>query len=337
VLDRRLGGVDSERIHGCLKFFLTTRVGVLRARAGESKVSFWVRQNEAFCTAVARLDWGSADTVYAFNGAALEIFQRASARGIRCILDQTAAPWRFNTRILLTEQTRWPGWETSPIDIDPDDHMTAREESEWKLADRIICGSPFVVDAIRAVGGPVEKCQLVPYPLPDPPAPRPAKVVSHDAPIRVLFVGTLQLRKGIQYLYDVAARLNGHDFEFRAVGPSNLTPQAESWVRSHIDWRGRVGINDVWTHYHWADVFLLPTLSEGSANVCWEAATAGTQVITTAAAGSVAPHTTIVPLEPHAIVTQLQGRARARRQHTEVAFPPRSVAEYGVDLVCSMS
>jgi glycosyltransferase involved in cell wall biosynthesis len=39
--------------------------------------------------------------------------------------------------------------------------------------------------------------------------------------------------------------------------------------------------------YRWADVFLLPSLSEGSANVCFEALAAGLPVITTPNAGSV--------------------------------------------------
>jgi len=39
--------------------------------------------------------------------------------------------------------------------------------------------------------------------------------------------------------------------------------------------------------YRWADIFLLPSLSEGSANVCFEALAAGLPVITTPNAGSV--------------------------------------------------
>ena len=150
-------------------FFLSTRLGALRARPGEPKASFWVRQNEAFGRAVARLDWGNADTAYAFNGAALEMFQRARAHGVRCVLDQTAAPWRYNTQLLGLEQARWPGWEDCPADMDAGGHMMAREEAEWELADQIVCGSPFVAEAIRSVGGPSGKCRVVPYPIPDVP------------------------------------------------------------------------------------------------------------------------------------------------------------------------
>ena len=40
-------------------------------------------------------------------------------------------------------------------------------------------------------------------------------------------------------------------------------------------------------HYAWADVFLLPSICEGSATVCYEALAAGLPVVTTPNSGSV--------------------------------------------------
>jgi len=336
VLDRRLDGVAAECIRGCATFFLATQLRA-RARAAESKVSLWVRQNEAFGKAVVRVDWGSADTVYAFNGAALEIFERARRHGLRCVLDQTAAPWRYNTQLLSREQVRWPGWEDRPADMDPGGQMMAREEAEWALADHIVCGSPFVIEAIRSVGGPAEKCRLVPYPVPDHAPLIQRKEIARGRRLRVLFVGTLQLRKGIQYVWDTVRRLGKDHVECRAVGPSELTADAEGTVGSCIDWQGPVGRHDVWSHYAWADVFFLPTLSEGSANVCWEAAASGTPVVTTSAAGVVDAGATIVPLESDAMAAELLMRAREPRHTSDFVARRRSLAEYGADLVGSLS
>jgi glycosyltransferase involved in cell wall biosynthesis len=340
ALNRRVDGVPSELIQGSLSFFLSTRLGTLRARPGEPKATFWVRQNEAFGRSVAKLDWGRADTVYAFNGAALEVFAAARRRGLRCILDQTAAPWRYNSGLLRREQAQWPGWEECPADVDPTGLMIAREEKEWELADQIVCGSPFVLDAMRQVGGPSGKCRVIPYPTPTVPASGCRQRTSGNQPLKVLFVGTLQLRKGIQYLWDAAGRLPSDRFEFRAIGPSLLTRDAEHRVLARMNWRGPVGRDRVWEHYRWADVFILPTLSEGSANVCLEAAAAGLPVITSAAAGitdSTVPNVVVDRVSSETIAARLSVRAglSTPAEHDDPRLERRSLADYGRELAMS--
>jgi len=68
--------------------------------------------------------------------------------------------------------------------------------------------------------------------------------------------------------------------------------------------------------YAWADVFLLPTLCEGSATVCYEALAAGLPVITTPNAGSVVRDGLdgfVVPIrDPEAIAEKLEILARDR-------------------------
>lgn len=294
-------------------------------------------QNRAFGRAVARRNWRGADCVYAFNGAALEIFEEAQRRGVRCVLDQTAAPWRFNTLLLGSEREKWPGWEDSPADIDTAGEMIAREEAEWALADRIVCGSSFVVDAIRQVGGPTEKCVVVPYPIPSAEGMQGRPGRPFSGPIRVLFAGTLQLRKGIQYVWDAARRLAGRGFEFRVIGPSHLSSRAEALVKEQVDWPGRVASSDVWQHYAWADVFLLPTLSEGSANVCWEALASGIPVVATAAAGLDSHRAQAVGANTDEIVRALVKFSSAQDPGVRIPVSPRSVARYGEDLLAALS
>src|SRR5262245_42200438 len=56
-------------------------------RKGEALTDHWARRNGAFCREVVRRGFLGADTVYAFNGAALEIFAAARAGGIATVLD----------------------------------------------------------------------------------------------------------------------------------------------------------------------------------------------------------------------------------------------------------
>jgi glycosyltransferase involved in cell wall biosynthesis len=106
----------------------------------------------------------------------------------------------------------------------------------------------------------------------------------------VLFVGTLQLRKGVQYLLDAARLLKGERIHIRLVGPSQLSREAMRTLSTEVEVTGPLPRSEIARQYAWADVLVLPTLSEGSANVCHEAMAAGVPVITTANAGSAVRH-----------------------------------------------
>jgi glycosyltransferase involved in cell wall biosynthesis len=100
-------------------------------------------------------------------------------------------------------------------------------------------------------------------------------------------------------------------------------------------------------HYAWADVFLLPSICEGSATVCYEALAAGLPVITTENAGSVVrDHTEgfIVPIrDASAIVERLETlhRDRALVESMSRAALERSrdftVKKYGERLLAALA
>lgn len=287
LLARRIIGIPPERISQFPVFALT---GFRGPRKGELKTDFWARRNAEFGRLVVRGGFGEADTVFAYNGAALEVFEAARRQGLRTILDQTAAPWRWNARLLREETQLWPGWEDMPAEIDVSGRLSEREEAEWKISDLILCGSDFAAAAVGQVGGPIERCAVIPYPasaIPFELVSKKAGAGRHGGPLRVLFVGTLQLRKGVQYLYDAKRRLRGRDIAIRLVGPSQFSQLAMRELDRDLEIVGSVPRSAMAKHFDWADVFVLPTLSEGAANVCYEAMAAGLPVITTPNAGSI--------------------------------------------------
>jgi glycosyltransferase involved in cell wall biosynthesis len=335
VMGRKATGIDSGRITGHFAFVL--RNLLLQSVSGKNVPASdrWVKQNRLFCGGISSRTWNNADTVYAYNGAALEIFERAKNAGKRCVLDQTAAPWRWNTELLKRERDIWPDWEPMPSDLDVRGTMIAREEREWELADRIICGSQFVVDRISEVNGPREKCRVVLYPVTNRNRPIESRI-ERDEACTVLFVGTLQLRKGVQYLYEAVQRLPRERFRFRMVGPNLLTEQATRNMRSlGMEVTGSVPRDAVEDEYARADIFVLPTLSEGSANVCHEAIAAGLPVITTHAAGLVShPQVSIVPeMDSLALADAIQAAALRESSPVPQSHFARSIREYGLDLI----
>jgi glycosyltransferase involved in cell wall biosynthesis len=80
-------------------------------------------------------------------------------------------------------------------------------------------------------------------------------------PLRVLFLGQVNLRKGAVEILDAADRLRGQPVEFWFVGPVQLDRRL---VRAaNVRWFGSVPRGRVGDFYRDADVFLFPTHSDG--------------------------------------------------------------------------
>lgn len=229
---------------------------------------------------------GAADTVYAYNGAALELFQHAKRAGLRCVLDQTQGARRELRRLMLAEHTRWPGWQSSMYAPGEEDERTLREEAEWSLADSILCPSEFVRESIAAVGGPVEKCVLLPYGTDQARfPPRQVRRPPEGRPLRVLFAGDVGLRKGVPYLLEALRLLGPQVVEGRLVGQVVLDTAKLERYRDVATFVGAVPRTEMADHYVWADVFVFPSICEGSAQVLFEALASCLPVICTSSSG----------------------------------------------------
>jgi glycosyltransferase involved in cell wall biosynthesis len=308
LLTRTVSLVPRKKIQ-CFPLFSLRRI--LSRNDGDSTADSyrtWLEANRRFNLHVVRAGFGTGDTVYVFNGAGLEILERAKQLGLQTVVDQTDAPVAVEESLLSRERAEWPAWEHGTVNRDDWSLMADREKAEWALADTIVCGSSYVKDGIEASGGPVRRCQVVPYGFDGAsPTTRPGSKPSGQ-PLRVLFLGTLCLRKGIQYFWQTARTLRGGPFQFRAVGPAPLTEQAIQQMRFDLEWLGTVPRPEVKRHYQWADVLVLPSISEGSANVCYEALAHGLPVVTTDNAGSIVRdgvEGSIVPIRDSGAIAQV--------------------------------
>ena len=222
--------------------------------------------------------------VYTFNNAGLEILQAAKKQGLITVMDQTIAPKQLQHHLMLEEQELHPDWEEPiPYDKYRSEHIE-REKQEWEQANLILCGSEFVRDGIKKCGGPVERCAIVPYGVDTRFQPSLKK--PHQEPLRILTVGSVELRKGTPYVLEAAKRLKGKA-TFRLVGPIHVSASAISALREHLELVGQVPRSQIKAHYDWADVFLLPSICEGSAAATYEALASGLPVITTPNSGSI--------------------------------------------------
>lgn len=284
LLNRVPQGVAPDRIRACSRLGLSYARDFANTRTEAERVQLFLKVGRRFGRWAVAQNWGGAAGVFVYNTAGEEILAEARRRGLRAVVEQTIAPFAFERRLMLAERGRFPRWEPAAVGGPLLDEYAERERREWALADVVLCGSPFVRDAIASEGGPAEKCVVVPYGVGAGYA-APERPV-HGGPLRVLTVGAVGLRKGTPYAVDAARALRGRAM-FRWVGPFKMAPEARTELGSDVEFTGGVPRSEVIAHYAWADVFLLPSLCEGSATATYEALTAGLPVVCTPNTGSV--------------------------------------------------
>lgn len=164
--------------------------------------------------------------------------------------------------------------------------------AEYDLADFLIVPSSFVAESLVCSGIPSHKIILLPYGVSlryfsseDTRQKRDKRL------FRILFVGQVIPLKGIHHLMQAFARLRLPQSELVIVGQGDAGYQTllKRLVAPHASVRftGQLTQAELKTYYQNSDVFVLPTLSEGSALVVYEAMAAGLPVVTTPNAGSV--------------------------------------------------
>lgn len=250
-----------------------------RTKTQETRTALWAGRH--FSDLVIRHGFGHAAGFYGFSGECLEQLQAARERGMWTAVEQIIAPRTIVDELLGDEYQRFPHWETPEMDAFADEYAR-REREEWANADLIVCGSDYVREGVIACGGDADRCVVVPYGVDQRfavPGRRP-----HAGRLRVLTIGAVGLRKGSPYVAAAAERLKG-SAEFRVIGV--CSGEARAAFGEAADLIGAVPRSDIVSHYGWADVFLLPSICEGSATVVYEALMAGLPVITTRNTGTV--------------------------------------------------
>jgi glycosyltransferase involved in cell wall biosynthesis len=242
-----------------------------------------LRWSRALGFAMVRRGLGKATHLYSTLGECGPLLAESKRRGLSVVTEIYIL--LSTERILKHENDCFPDWEPQPIDA-------AAIRREFPGEDELVARTDFAVcpsDAVRGdleqnFGFPAGRSAVVPYGLNESWFGGPARPVAG----RLLFVGTACLRKGIHYFAMAAAHLRarGRAYEFRVAG--DVTSQtANHPYAKQLNFLGRIPRDQLRQEYATADVFVLPSLAEGSAEAAYEALAAGLPVITTTASGSV--------------------------------------------------
>jgi glycosyltransferase involved in cell wall biosynthesis len=228
----------------------------------------------------------SVDAFFAFDTGCLECLRLVVAAGAVALVDQID-PARVEYDIVRDEAAKWPGWELVPLN--PPDAYFDRLAAEWDAASGVVVNSRWAADALVRQGVAREKLHVVPLAYESRAVGASPRNPS-GRPLVVLWLGNVILRKGIQYLIEAARQLTDRAIRFVVAGPVGITPHAVATAPANVEFRGRVTRDRATREYLAADVFVLPTLSDGFALTQLEAMAHGLPVIATSNCGAVVDH-----------------------------------------------
>jgi glycosyltransferase involved in cell wall biosynthesis len=242
-------------------------------------------RNERFDARIARLlEQERPGAVLGYDSAALRTFEHARRLGISCLLEQTIGHLRTAAVLYREEAELHPDFADS-LPPAPPAWLLERCTREALEADCVLAPSEYVRSTLGAIGVSEERITLLPYGA-DTERFTPA-AARNDKIFRILFVGQLSQRKGIKYLLEAFRLLRLPDAELVFVGHLVGSGQGLRAYQEHIRYIPYVPQTELPQWYVQADLFVYPSLHEGSALAIYEALAAGLPVITTPNSGSV--------------------------------------------------
>ena len=254
-------------------------------RHSDAAVAFraQLRFSGALGRAMAGAGYGSATHIYSMLGECAPFLIEGSRRGLK-VVSEVYIPLSTE-RLLAQERRDFPDWEPDVPDFAAIRRQALQEDVLLTRSDHFICPSPAVQDDLVAnFGISRDRTSLVPYGV----HRDWLSVEARPERGRILFVGEPNLRKGIHYFGMAVERLiaSGYRYQFLVAGEVTRRVAQQPLCRNLV-FLGRVPRERIHEEFAAADVFVLPSLAEGSAEATYEALAAGVPVVTTPAAGSV--------------------------------------------------
>jgi hypothetical protein len=286
LVNRRCAGFDATAAVEIPGPLLCEKLRLLGQR--QNGASLWPQSALTFDRAVARrLDRCASRLFVGVETCAAHSFARAKALGRTTVLDYPGIGAEF-----LDEMARQAADDLGLPPPPPSDSpaMRARKQRELELADHILVCSEFQRRLLLERGVPAERLSVVPL-WADPSLwyPPPQGSPRNGGPLRVLFAGSITLRKGVPYLLRAVERC-GTNCRLTLAGAPDphlkpallactgpvrlLPPQTKSALRDLY-----------WQH----DVLVLPSLGDSFGFVAMEAMACGLPVIVTENCGVPVP------------------------------------------------
>ena len=212
-------------------------------------------------------------------------------RGIPSILSMVHGDVREEKAVLEREAAESPDFFSiylgdGRLDLEALDWLHERRLRDLERADVILVPSDHIAETLARHGTPGERIHVIPYAA-DTRRFAPLADKRHGASCTFLFAGGITQRKGIKYLLEAWRQVRRPGWKLQLLGalPSDPGPLVD--YLGEVEHLGRMAHSEMPAKMAAADVFVFPSLFEGSAVVTYEALACGLPCLVTPESGSV--------------------------------------------------
>lgn len=235
---------------------------------------------------------GEIDVVHTWPLGALETLKTARRLGIPTVLERCNAHTGFAMEVVQMECERLG--VTLPADHEHayNEKKLRKEEEEYRLADKLLCPSDFVLKTFLDRRYPEAKLARHMYGFDEKTFHPDGETRTSDRGLTVLFVGVCAVRKGLHFALEAWLKSPASKYgKFLIVGeflPSYAEKLAPLLSHPSVHVLGHR--TDVPALMRKSDILVLPTIEEGSALVTSEARGSGCVLLVSEAAGAICEH-----------------------------------------------
>lgn len=220
---------------------------------------------------------------YVFTQVGLEVLKWAKANGVPSVLESPNGHIRNFREVYDDESARWCG---SRFQGHPTSRMVERVEQEYVLADRIRVSSEWARNSLVNSSVPASKIHVLQQPVDLDRFQPSLNRTNPEGPLRICFVGSLDLRKGFIYLLRAMRLVGPERVSLEIVGATGTRCCARLFEKESQGLTITSATGDPVPAYHRAELFVLPTLEDGSPFAVAEAMACGCPVVVTDSCGS---------------------------------------------------
>jgi glycosyltransferase involved in cell wall biosynthesis len=239
----------------------------------------WHRRAEIFQRSIPDRALAEATAVIGFDTASWILAERCSTLGVPFILDQSIGHPDAKLPVYQRIAQQFPEWTEGIEPRRP--QVRVAEQREHDAAVRVVVASSFTRRTLVDYGVEPAKIRVNPYGVDIDQFNAPRR--GNSGPLRFLFVGLVDARKGVPLLCDAWRKLDRADAELWLVGAATKQTKSRLPDLPGLKFFDRVPHAEIPALMQHCDVFVFPSYFEGFGLVILEAMASGLPVITTTA------------------------------------------------------